>query len=127
MLFRSRVVNPGKPFEGRAISDRGLVTFAKMGPLSDEAAIDEMLSVADGSWRWEGGLTTIPEATRAAPPVPTGYRPRVLLVDDDPALRKLYGLQLERSGFEVVSADQGEEGHRLAVEQPFEMMVAGTA
>lgn len=120
----SLVVNPGTPFEGRAIFDRGLVTFAKMGPLADEAAIDEMLSVEDGSWRWEANLTTIPEGVRAAPPPPAGYRPRVLLVDDDPALRKLYGLQLERSGFEVVSADNGEEGHRLALEQPFDMMVA---
>lgn len=120
----SLVVNPGTPFEGRAIFDQGLVTFAKMGPLTDEAAIDEMLSVEDGSWRWESGLVTQPEPVRAAPPVSTGYRPRVLLVDDDPALRKLYGLQLERSGFEVVSADHGEDGHRIALEQPFDMMVA---
>jgi|GEM_PF-1990758 len=121
----SLVVNPGTPFEGRAIVDHGAVSYARMGPLEGSAAIDEMLSLQDGAWRWEDGVTTIPVAAPAQKAVaPPGYKARVLLVDDDPALRKLYGLQLERSGFEVVSADHGEEGHRLALEQNFDMMVA---
>jgi DNA-binding response OmpR family regulator len=120
----SLVVNPATPFEGRAIFDQGLVTHARMGPLEDEAAIDEMLSAEDGSWRWEAGVTTLPSAPAQKAAPSSGYKPRVLLVDDDPALRKLYGLQLERSGFEVVAADHGEEGHRLALESQFDMMVA---
>lgn len=120
----SLVVNPGTPFEGRAIFDKGRVSHARLGPLEDEAAIDEMLSLEAGSWRWEAGVTTAPAAAAATAAPSTSYRPRVLLVDDDPSLRKLYGLQLERSGFEVVAADHGEDGHRLALEQSFDMMVA---
>ena len=120
----SLVVNPSTPFEGRAIFDKGLLAWARLGPLTDEEALDEMLSMEDGSWRWEEGLTAVPPAPSDRPPVPMGYRPRVLLVDDDPALRKLYALQLERSGFEVVAADNGADGHRLALDSPFDLMVA---
>lgn len=118
------VVNPQTPFEGRAIFNQGKLTFAHHGPLADLEAFDETLSVTDGVWRWEAGMLEPPVPAWAVPAAPTGYRARVLLVDDDPALRKLYGLQLQRSGFEVVSADNGDEGHRLACESAFDIMVA---
>ncbi len=121
-LTGSLIVNPGTPFEGRAIFEKGIVTWGRMGPLEDEAAIEEMLCLEDGSWRWEEGMTALPVRKGAA--TSSRYRPRVLLVDDDPELRKLYGLQLERSGFDVVAAEQGEEALRLALEQPFDVMVA---
>lgn len=120
----SLVVNPGTPFEGRAILDQGRLTFARMGPLDDHAAIEEMLCLEDGSWRWEEGVTGVPLPSRIAPANPSGYRPRILLVDDDVALRKLYSLQLERQGFEVVAASQGEDGHQLALDRPFDLMIA---
>lgn len=34
---------------------------------------------------------------------------KVLVVDDDQALRKLYQVQLQTSGFEVVTAEDGDE------------------
>jgi DNA-binding response OmpR family regulator len=123
-LSGSLVVNPYTPFEGRAIFKEGRLTFAHLGPLSDVPAFDEMLSLTDGVWRFEAGALEPPAPVPAVAAAPTGYKARVLLVDDDPALRKLYGLQLQRSGFEVVSADHGEDGHRLATESAFDMMVA---
>ena len=75
----SLVVNPGTPFEGQAIFDNGLVSYARLGPLEDEAAIDEMLSLEDGSWRWEDGVTAAP--TVKVEPQPTAsnaYRPLCL-------------------------------------------------
>ncbi|HSJ98057.1 MAG TPA: response regulator, partial [Myxococcota bacterium] len=49
---------------------------------------------------------------RAAPPArpagpPTGRRARVLVVDDDPAVRELGAEMLARAGFEVLCAEGG--------------------
>jgi DNA-binding response OmpR family regulator len=118
------VVNPSTPFEGRAIFSGGALTWARMGPLTEAAALDEMLSLTDGVWRWEDGMLEPPMPSSVVYPAPAGYRPKVLLVDDDPSLRKLYALQLQRAGFEVVAADHGEAGHRLASQTAFDMMVA---
>ena len=35
-------------------------------------------------------------------------KPRILLVDDDPDMRKLFGRYLENSGYEVVEAVDGD-------------------
>lgn len=37
-------------------------------------------------------------------------RKRILLVDDEPALREIYDVELTRSGYEVLLATNGEEG-----------------
>src|SRR6185295_5323041 len=55
---------------------------------------------------------------------PSNYKPRVLLVDDDPDVRKLAALQLTRANFEVVQAQDGDEGHRLAQNSDFDVIVA---
>ncbi len=120
----SLVVNPGTPFEGRAIFQQGVVASARMGPLEDDAALDEMLSLQDGAWRWDERVGAPPAVLAQRSGASTAYRPRVLLVDDDPSLRKLYGIQLERNGFEVVLADQGDEGYRLALESAFDILIA---
>ncbi len=46
----------------------------------------------------------------------TGLRPRVLLVDDYPDAREMYGEYLKYSGFDVVEAGDGVEALRRAVE-----------
>lgn len=40
-------------------------------------------------------------------------QPRILVVEDEPNLRELYRLALERAGFAVFSASDGEAGFRL--------------
>lgn len=42
------------------------------------------------------------------------YRPLVLVADDDPDIRLLVQLRLERSGFSVVSASDGAQALELA-------------
>ncbi len=42
---------------------------------------------------------------------------RILAVDDDPSIIKLLEIKLKRSGYEVTSAVNGEEGYRRAVEE----------
>lgn len=44
-------------------------------------------------------------------------RPTLLLVEDEAILRRLLGGYLERLGFEVLAAESGEEGLRIALER----------
>ncbi len=41
-----------------------------------------------------------------------GRQGRVMVVDDEPAIRKAVGLSLSRTGYEVVEAEDGEEAIR---------------
>lgn len=49
---------------------------------------------------------------------------RVLLVDDDPALIRLFSLVLEKAGFEVLTAPDGEVGLQLVLEHRPDVLVA---
>jgi two-component system KDP operon response regulator KdpE len=42
--------------------------------------------------------------------ISNGSKTRILIVDDDPSIRRLLRISLEMSGFEVVDADSGEGG-----------------
>lgn len=119
-------VNPGTPFEGRAQLASGEMTSARLGPLEGTEALDEMLALEDGIWRFEipGQSWLTPIGSPQAAPDPSTYQARILLVDDDPDVRKLAALQLERSGFEVVEAQDGDEGHRKAQNEDFDVVVA---
>ena len=44
-------------------------------------------------------------------------KPLILFVDDEAALRKVMSRRLERLGFDVLTAESGEEGLRLARER----------
>jgi DNA-binding response OmpR family regulator len=44
-------------------------------------------------------------------------RPLVLVADDDPDIRSLVALRLERSGYEVVAAGDGEQALAAALER----------
>ena len=45
-------------------------------------------------------------------------KPRVLIIDDDPTLRRLVQVVFERDGFDVSLASEGSEGVRLALMNP---------
>jgi len=44
----------------------------------------------------------------------TGSRPKVLFVDDDALMHRLYGPHIERAGYEVLSATDGVAGTEIA-------------
>jgi len=71
------------------------------------------------------GVPTRPAhpALNAQPP-PEEYRARVLVVDDDPELRRLYKAQLNRAGFEVETAQDGLEGAEVASNGLFDIVLA---
>lgn len=44
---------------------------------------------------------------------------KILIIEDDHYMRKIYSNKLRRAGFEVIEAIQGEEGwHKILYEQP---------
>lgn len=43
---------------------------------------------------------------------------RILVMDDEPNLRKVLSARLKANGFEVVTAEDGEDGIRKALEDP---------
>lgn len=50
-------------------------------------------------------------------------RPVVLIVDDDPDILELVSLTLERDGYEVAQAQNGEEALRIASERTLHLAV----
>jgi len=129
-------VNPGTPFEGRAHFVDGELTRAEYGPLQDHDALREMVQIEEGVWRF-GAATQLPPrpTTRKSTPTrpvhpavtlpPTqDYRARVLVVDDDMELRRLYKAQLGRAGFEVEVAQDGVEGAQVASHGLFDIVLA---
>ena len=59
-------------------------------------------------------MDAVHSMTQPAAPQATRERQLVLLVDDDPHDREIYGSILCYNGFDVVCADDGESGIRLA-------------
>ena len=55
--------------------------------------------------------------------MPACSPPRVLVVEDDPVVVETLTLYLEHAGFEVVAASNGNDGLRLAGQQPFALLV----
>jgi DNA-binding response OmpR family regulator len=48
----------------------------------------------------------------------TAQKPKLIIIDDDPTLRRLVQVVFEREGFEVSLASEGSEGVRLALMNP---------
>ena len=53
----------------------------------------------------------------------TEKKPRVLIIDDDPTLRRLVQVTFERGGFEISAASEGSEGVRQALLAPPQVVV----
>jgi DNA-binding response OmpR family regulator len=50
--------------------------------------------------------------------ITTAPKPKVLIIDDDPSLRRLVQVVFDRDGFETFLANEGSEGIRLALTNP---------
>jgi DNA-binding response OmpR family regulator len=48
---------------------------------------------------------------------------RVLIVDDDPSVRRMLQLTFDEAGFETAVASNGNEALRLASESPFDLVI----
>ncbi len=112
---------PGTPFEGRATFVKGELQTAHFADQSGERALDQLLELDDGPVVWEEAPATEPMAKAAQT---TGYKGRVLLVEDDPALRKMVMRQLAPSGYVVEFAVDGQAGLQLATQKPWDIVIA---
>jgi DNA-binding response OmpR family regulator len=48
---------------------------------------------------------------------------RILIVDDDPSIRKFIGANLDARGYAVLTAENGEEGVRMAEREAPDMII----
>jgi two-component system, OmpR family, response regulator MtrA len=53
----------------------------------------------------------------------TTQKPRVLIIDDEPTLRRLVQVVFEREGFDVTMASDGSEGIQLAFMKPPQIII----
>mgnify|MGYP006166306189 CR=1 FL=1 len=51
-------------------------------------------------------------------------KPRLLLVDDDPSLLKLLGMRLTSEGFNVTTAESGQEALRLLMREKIDLVIS---
>lgn len=66
----------------------------------------------------------VPAPTRALKP--TGERctiARILIIDDEPAIRRIWRIHLERAGYEVTEAPNGRAGLELHAAQPADLVI----
>ena len=66
---------------------------------------------------------SLPESTTVAPPAESGARKRVLLAEDDRALRRFLEVVLDRAGYKVIPAADGLEAMKLALSTPIDIVV----
>lgn len=50
-------------------------------------------------------------------------KPTILIIEDDPLLLKMYKTKLETEGFQVLTADEGESGLKLALTQKVDFVL----
>ena len=118
------ITYPSTPFEGRATFVEGELQKAQFAAESGEKALDQLLELAeDGPVIWEDAPKKKEPVARPAATSP-GYKARVLLVEDDPALRKLVMKQLGPTGYVVDFAVDGQAGLQLATQKPWDIVVA---
>ncbi|HVE83015.1 MAG TPA: response regulator, partial [Myxococcales bacterium] len=136
-LHGTLVVNRGTPFEGRVVFQAGRLLRADYGPLAGVDAIRELLLLEDGVFELDGSIERPPvrivesttdvtpqHAVTPVPGNPNEVKPRLLVVDDEPHLRRLFSTQLGRAGFEVEVAEDGQEAVSRALATPFDMVIA---
>ncbi len=98
------------PYSGATISGEGRVILLIDPTMLREAAAQAPTSAAP--------------ATRGEPPVEiTTERPRILLVDDSVSIRKFVGQMLEKAGFRVVTAIDGQDALQRLTEQPVDLVI----
>jgi len=66
---------------------------------------------------------SLSESNNAAPALENGKRIRVLLAEDDRALRRFLEVVLERAGYKVIPVADGLEAMKVALSMPIDIVV----
>ena len=64
------------------------------------------------------------QAAEPPPPAPRGVATQLLLVDDDPAILKMFSTLFTKHGFVVSTATDGNEGFEVALQHEFDAVLA---
>jgi len=64
-----------------------------------------------------------PKSTNVVTPIEGGERKRILLAEDDRALRRFFEIVLDRAGYKVIPAADGLEAMKLALSTPIDLVV----
>jgi CheY-like chemotaxis protein len=67
--------------------------------------------------------TSLSESNGTVPQPESGRRKRVLLAEDDRALRRFLEVVLERAGYNVIPAADGLEAMKIALSMPIDIVV----
>jgi CheY-like chemotaxis protein len=67
--------------------------------------------------------TSLSESNGAVPQSENGGRKRVLLAEDDRALRRFLEVVIERAGYNVIPAADGLEAMKIALSMPIDIVV----
>jgi CheY-like chemotaxis protein len=67
--------------------------------------------------------SSLSESNNAAPPIENGKGVRVLLAEDDRALRRFLEVVLERAGYKVIPVADGHEAMKVALSMPIDIVV----
>lgn len=143
-------VNPGAPGAGTALFVRGVLQSAEAATRTGQDALLHLLASPLSRWVFtdlSGGGGDGREVVIELAPAPGGEGedlalddepldvvegtlveepapPHLLLVDDDPDLRRMFSLLLKKRGFEVTTAADGVEGADHARRGTFDVVVA---
>lgn len=109
-------VLPNTPLEGLAFFRDGLLQRASFCWLEAEAALAEMLAMEDAELTFSS--TPVTSASMRRP-----YAPKVLVVEDDPAIRTLLAKLIAREGYRVLEAADGLEGFELIARERLDLVV----
>jgi two-component system chemotaxis response regulator CheY len=108
----------GTPLEGSISFVEGQMESASFCWLSGEEAFEHIIEL-------EAAPLELVVEVRAVhlPGAGAHFTPQILLVEDDPSVQLLYRRQLERAGYLVRVAADGEEGLRMVRVQSFDLVV----
>ena len=90
--------------------------------VTGETALAEVLVGEDEPLAFE--MPAAPARPPEPPPAPTGMQTNLLLVDDDPAILKMFSTLFQKHGFTVTTATDGNEGFQAALQRPFDAVLA---
>ena len=147
-------VNPRDPDEGRALFAKGALKMAEYQGLTGAPALQAMLGAPRPSWSFVEVGASAPEmvieldpaeeeevlvgtaiedeapgpmgdlATRFSSTPPPSPPLRILFVDDDESLCRMFSTLFQKHGFSVTTAADGYEGYEAAVARAFDLVVA---
>jgi DNA-binding response OmpR family regulator len=102
---------------GDVVTGETEITGVVVGQPLPEEPVDEPLA-------FEVPVHRTPPPVAAPPPSASSKTPRLLLVDDDEAILRMFSRLFTKHGFEVTTANDGQQGVEAALGREFDVVLA---